>query len=280
MPLNDYWRKLLVNVGGIVQNELPKLGGNWVAAFFLVGLLVPFVNVALGRLRLFLLLSLAVLVVVQALGRTHLSADVPEINSENLLMLLAPLIFVYGVGIYSLLLDRLELPFPQLRYLMSGAFVVVASAPLIFLLLPPREFSLAYPPYSPQWIQRFGDLMDEKELMMSDMPWAVAWYGKRQCVWTTLNVQDPKRHDDFYTINDLQKPVRALYLTPLTTDGRFQSQMLIGQDWAWGRFAMDSLLRSNLPTGFPLKFSSSEQDLRNGHLFLTDWPRWQKRRSE
>ena len=273
--LGDYGRKLVVNVSGIIQNELPKLGGSWVTSFFLVGLLVPFVSTALGRLRIFLLLSLAVLTVVQALGRTHLSADSPEINSENQLILLTPLIFIYGAGMYSLLLDQLNLPFPQLRHLATGAFVGVACAPLIFTLLPPQEYPLAYPPYYPPWIQQFGRWMDEKELVMSDMPWAMAWYGKRQSVWTTLNVQDRKGRNDFFAVNDLQKPIHGLYLTTLTMDARFYSQMLRGQDWAWGKFVMDSLVTTNgLPVGFPLKYSPTGPFVSNGHLFLTDWPRW------
>ena len=275
--LHDCLQKLAVNLGGMLQNELPKLGGSVTTVFFLVGLMVPFVNVRLGRMRCFLLGSLAVLILAQALGRTYLSADSTEINSENLLVVPAPLIFMYGLGMYSLLLERLELPFAQLRHLVTGIFILAASAPLIFLLLPPREFPLVYPPYWPPWIQQFGRWMTEKELVMSDMPWATAWYGRRQSVWTTLNVQDPKNHDDFYTINDLKKPVRALYLTPLSMDARFFSQMLKGQDWAWGKFVVDSLVLTNgLPPGFPLKHSPVGPYLNSGHVFLTDWPRWKE----
>jgi hypothetical protein len=275
--LHDCLQKLSLNVGDMLQNELPKLGGSVTTVFFLVGLMVPFVSVGLGRMRLFLLGSLAVLFLVQALGRTHLSTDSPEINSENLLVLAAPLIFMYGVGLYSLLLDRLELPFAQLRHGVTGIVVFAASAPLIFLLLPPREFPIAYPPYWPPWIQQFSRWMSENELVMSDMPWATAWYGRRQSVWTTMNVQDPRNHDDFYAINDSKKPVRALYLTPLSMDARFFSQMLKGQDWAWGKFVVDSLVLTNgLPPGFPLKHSPVGPYLNSGHVFLTDWPRWKE----
>ena len=267
--LDDYLRKLGINIGEIFQHELPRLGGGWITAFFLVGLLVPFLSAALGRLRIFLLLSMAVLMVVQALGRT------PEINSENLLVLLAPLVFIYGAGMYSLLLDQVPLPFPQLRHLVTGVFLLFTCAPLVFTLLPPREYSLAYPPYYPPWIQQFGRWMEEKELVMSDMPWAMAWYGRRQSVWTTLNVQDRKGRDDFFAINDLQKPIHALYLTTLSMDARFYSQMLKGQDWAWGKFVMDSLVTTNgLPPGFPLKHTPIGPYLGNGQFFLTDWPRW------
>jgi hypothetical protein len=279
--LGDCRRKLVLNIGGMLQNELPKLGGSVVTAFFLAGLMVPFVSVTLARLRIFLLLSLAVLFVAQALGRTHLSADSPEINSENLLVLCAPLIVTFGAGMYWLLLERLEIPYPQWRYLVTGILMLVSSAPLLILLLPPREFPLAYPPYYPPWIQQFGLWLDKQELLMSDMPWATAWYGRRQSVWTTINVQDPRSHDDFYTINDAEKPVRALYLTPLSMDARFYSQMLKGQDWPWGKFVVDSLVLTNgLPPGFPLRHCYVDV-FGSGHVFLTDWPRWkQAARSE
>ena len=42
---------------------------------------------AISRLRYFLLISMAVLIAVQALGKTQLSEETPEINSENLLVL-------------------------------------------------------------------------------------------------------------------------------------------------------------------------------------------------
>ena len=41
-----------------------------------------------------------VFVVVQALGQTQLSDESPEVNSENLLVLLAPLVFIYGVSLF------------------------------------------------------------------------------------------------------------------------------------------------------------------------------------
>jgi hypothetical protein len=39
---SEYVRKLTTNLRDIVSNDLPKLGGNWISALFLAGLLVPF----------------------------------------------------------------------------------------------------------------------------------------------------------------------------------------------------------------------------------------------
>ena len=99
------------------------------------------------------------------------------------------------------------------------------------------------------------------------MPWAVAWYGDRQSIWTTLNVEDPKGGNDFYAINDYLKPVTGLYLTPITMDARFYSQMLKGPDWAWGRFIYSSM-QTNMPAGFPLGHAPAGY-LENGQFFLS-----------
>jgi len=208
-----FWHKLVSNCRGIFQSDLPRLGGSWVSAFFLVGLLVHFRNPRLGRLRLFLLASLVVLTVTQALGRTKLSEDSPEINSENLLVLVAPLVMIYGISLFYLVLEQMELPFFQFRPAAATLFAVIASLPLIFTILPPRTIPIAYPPYYPPGIQHAATWIKEDELMMSDIPCAVAWYGQSQCVSLTLNART-----DFLAINDYMKPISALYLTPQTID--------------------------------------------------------------
>lgn len=267
VELADYLRKFFMNTSQICQNDLPRLGGNWMSAFFLVGLMIAFNSLTLARIRYFLLFSLGITVIVQALGRTHISSLVPDVNTENLLVLFAPIVFLYGASLVSLLLDQIELPFPRANILISGVILVVASLPLIFAFLPPRSFSVMYPPYFPPLIHQAGGWFKQDELLMSDMPWAVAWYGRRTCVWNTLN---PK--EDFFRINDFQKPVKGLYLTQLTLDGKFQSQLVKGDDRPWGRFTLEVLLTSRVPAGFPLKTALSV--ILPEQIFLTDWERW------
>ena len=98
--------------------------------------------------------------------------------------------------------------------------------------------------------------MKPDELMMSDMPWAVAWYGDRKCLWATLDAPSDLRtakQSDFFDIHDYQKPIQGILLTRLTTDAKWFSQMIQGQDFAWGKFMLECLLRTNVPTGFPLE---------------------------
>lgn len=267
VELEDLTRKFLTNTGHMVQNELPRMGGNWISALFLAGLLIPFTRPALSRLRFFLLISIGLFIVVQAMCATFQSVLAPDLNSENLLVLFSPLVFMFGMGFFSLLLDQIELPFPRANLMISGIALVVASLPLVFTFLPPRSFSVVYPPYYPPLLQQTGGWFKEDELIMSDMPWAIAWYGDRYCVWHTIN---PK--DEFFKLNDFHKPVKALYLTQLTLDGRFQSQLVKGEDRPWGRFALEVLLTSKVPAGFPLKTALSV--ILPEQILLTDWERW------
>ncbi len=266
VSLDEHWAKLGDNLPAILQNDLPRLGGSWVAAFFLVGLLVPFRNPALGRLRVFVLLSLGVLAVVQSVAKTHIAAHAPDVNSENLLVVLAPLVFIFGTGLFVLLMDQLELPPFGARGTVIGLFLLVACAPLLFALGAAPRSPMVYQPYHPQVIHERAGWLGERELMMSDMPWAVAWYGRRDCVWLPSNVGE-----GFATVHRV-RPVAALYLTALTLDQKLVSELLQGDDPAWGEFAANAVVKREIPEGFPLKFAFAEGFPYQ--LFLADRERW------
>ena len=270
------WIKLLTNLRGIFEKNLFDMGGGWITALFLVGLLVGFRNATIRRLRYFLLMSLGLLIVVQAMGRTELSEDSPLINSENLLVLFIPVVLIYGVSFFYALLDQINLPIRELRFVVIGLFGVLVSLPMIFALLPPKTYPVAYPPYFPPAIQQTSSWLKENELMMSDVPWAVAWYGNRQCVWLTLyataNPSDPDSNENFFTINDYQKTINALYLTPRTLDDRFLSDWIRAGEQSWGSFVIETVIRRKYPPGFPLR--SAPSGFLPEQLFLADWQRW------
>jgi len=213
-------------------------------------------------------MCLGVFIIVQSLGRTQLSEQSPEINSENLLVLLVPLVFVFGASFFFTLLEQMALPLLQLRYAVIAGFAALCCLPLTFALLPPRTAPVVYPPYDPPEIQQTANWMKPDELMMSDVPWAVAWYGHRQCVWLSLDAQT-----EFFAINDYLKPVQALYLTPQTMDGKFVSDWVQTQDFSWGNFVVDSVLKAKIPNGFPL--NNAPKGFLPERLFLTDRARWQ-----
>lgn len=266
--LTPLWWKFFMNARQVLLTDLPRLGGTWITGFFLVGLLVGFRSPAISRLRYWLLGTLVTLLFVQSLIRTATADDFPDIHSGNLLVLLLPLVVIYGVALFYMLLDQLTLPMLAVRYVVIGAFCALLSLPMLFNFLPPKTSPVAFPPYHPPTIQTVAGWMRENELVMSDVPAAVAWYGNRQSVALTLDVQN-----EFYTLNDYFKPVKALYLTPITLDAKFLSQWVRpGGDRSWGMLIISALTKEELPPRFPLSKSTRLPE----QLFLSDWERWIK----
>ena len=99
------------------------------------------------------------------------------------------------------------------------------------------------------------------------------------CCGFFQRARSARGREDFYAFNDLRRPIHALYLTHATLDEPFFSEMYgdsrASQELTWGRFAVDSALRSDLPPGFPLRHAPAGY-LERGHFFLTDRVRWKK----
>ncbi len=258
-----YLAKLLSNLNTIIQGGLLPVAG-WLGVLFFAGLLLGLRNAAARRMRYFTLMCLATLMIVQAMGTTALSAASPDFNTENLLVLLAPLMVIFGTVFFLTLLDQMSLPVAVLRYGVIGLLAVLACQPLAATIFG-RTNPVSYPPYYPPEIQQVSGWMKPTELMMSDAPWAVAWYGQHQCLWLTLNAKS-----DFYAINDYLKPVEGIYFTSLTMDDKFLSDMARGNGDGWEHLVLGIGMGKTIPAGFPLR---SPKNLVTG-MFLTDRPRW------
>jgi len=272
----DIANKLKRNLRYLLVHELPRFSGGWFTVVCLVGLIVPFRNRSVRRLRVFLLMTLAMFALGQALGRTHLSsanstlaallakslgqgapvAVASGVNGENLLAILGPVSFLFGAGLFFSLLDRWKIDLPEMRLAASVGLVVAASLPMALSFLLPHPYPVVNPPYHPARMQYVSSLPGEsgeeiiraEDLLMSDIPWAVAWYGDRDCVWLTRNVQP-----DFYAINAQFRHVSAMYITEATTDRQYAASVLNANELNWERFMLAMQIEGDLPDGFPLE---------------------------
>lgn len=264
-----------------LRNPLPRLGSNWLVALFLAGLIVQFQDLGRRRIHRFALATLLWLFAVEPFCQTQLGQLVPVINSENLLVLMLPLTLIFGAAFVAMLVDAIEWDHLLLRDFALGSVAFIVSLPLLTALLPPRK-DTPVEPYAPALVQTLSGFVRPDELIMSDIPWGVSWYGNRDCVRLTLRVQDRQRTnqvavagvapEDFFQIHDL-RPVNALYLSPLTTEAPLRQFFDYDSDFAWGRFYFDVLLRGNAPSRFPL-YNTYPGAAKGGHLFLTDRVRW------
>ena len=263
--LTPYGHKLLDNLQSILQGELFRFGG-WMSILFFAGLLIGLRQSAARRLRYFILMCLGIFILAEALGRTQLSATTPEMNSENLLVLLTPFVVMFGLAFFLTMINQMHQPSLEARFAVVVVLVVLVWQPLITTLVG-KAPTVSYPPYYPPDVQKISRWMQPGEMMMSDIPWAVAWYGERQCVQTTINSQY-----EFFQLNDYIKPVHALYLSLNTLDGKLFSECLQGGVDSWGNFTLKTVAANQLPDGFPLKNFPLETLLSG--LYLTDRTRW------
>jgi hypothetical protein len=265
-------KKYLTQSRGYVEDYMWKSGAGLLGAFFLVGLLYRFRKTETLFMRRFIWWTSILAVIVSGFGSViSASKDFPA-NPSNLLVLLCPGVIIFGTAFFYLLLDRVNLQSTVLKRAAVVLFVLICASPMIYSLLPPRRGIIRYPspPYYEPIIAQIARWVQPQELMMTDMPWALAWYGDRKALWL------PYTLEDFYQINDYNQRVVLMYLSPISLDRRFLSESArksadLRPWWPW--------LTLRPPRDFPLQaftpLPGFEPDpLFPDHLVFADRTRW------
>ncbi len=128
-------------------------------------------------------------------------------DATQLAPIFAPIFTAYGVALVFNFLSRLQLGahFGLARSLTLFIMITVSAGAFLFSL--PGEFQRGlwlrdkglpqYPPYYPSALnavsgenKTLAELSNEKDIIVSDQPWAVAWYANRKSLWTPLRIDD------------------------------------------------------------------------------------------
>ncbi len=253
--MGDFQRvktKWTTNFASFYENGFTSLGGGLLIAFFMVTYFYRFARVHVHNLRWGIGLSMVLLFV----GAGFFGSDAYQFYH-----LFWPFVILYGLGFFSILLDRLDLNIELYKMGLTGLVVGLTALPLIVTIFLSPVPKLPYPPYYAPFVMRVSELLKPPEVMCSDMPWATAWYGKRTSILL------PATLDDYFEINDYRKYISGLYITTLTKDKPFVSQLLEGPEKTWLPIVM-----GRLTPDFPLRhgFALNKQD----QLFLSDSVRW------
>jgi hypothetical protein len=261
-------KKLAFNIRESFENHLPRLGGSWIFAFFLVGLLLPFSHQSRNRMRWLVVGFIPVLMLIEAAIRPSEEPNFPMLHQTHLLILVFPLVLIFGVAIFLVLAEQIQLPVPELRKAITLIFVLIGMFPLLVGFSRMGISPVAYPPYYPPVIQEAGNWFRPDELIMTDIPAGMAWYGRRQAVLPSGDAQA-----DFLKFNDELRSISGLYLTQETLNTPFLTG-IVNQQKSWARFYHFLWVKEEVPRGFPLK--ESIPGFLPDQVFLTDWERWNK----
>jgi hypothetical protein len=211
-----------------------------------------------------------------------------------------PLVLVMGTAFFVSLLEHTDWQVEGARYLATAAFGLIAVAPGVLMLLPPKKNPSAFPPYYPPMIQQAGGYLGDKELFICDIPWAMAWYGDRNSVWTTLYAYEAVGREDLAAVGDRRAKIAGLYLTQSSTMANFVEDMYRPAQFhkrveeevdiaegvdeevgsadrriGWPEFVYRSVDGGWLPRGFALHAAHNEF-LLLGHLLVLDVDRWNR----
>ncbi len=221
LNFQGFLRKVVGNSLAQITELYGYLGGVVAAPLFFLSLLHPFRRKEIGDFRWAILAMWLFAVIGMTLYGIKPLKD-STTHENNLHLLFIPLMTGYGLAFLSVLWNRLNLPL-QIPAFRNGHFVlaVLVSASPFLLNLGPRvmdlsridkEFKVQYPNYIPRLLKDYADLIPENEIIVSDIPWAVAWYGQRSSFWL------PKDQGQLSRLMALGKdkgtPLSALLLSP------------------------------------------------------------------
>ena len=256
--------------GGITsqfESLFGYLGYNVAATAFFFSLLHIFKRPTTNLFRWILVIMWACTIPGMALFPPSSAVSVNQMH-----VLFLPLFIAFGLAFLLVLWNRMDLRFPLARNTFIGLVFLVSATPMAVRLLTAPPSRVNWPPYIPPVINTVCRWMDNGELLCSDMPWATAWYGGRATVLLPATIAQ------FTTLHDyraLGSPINGLYLTPVSGDRPWISQIAKGEYKDWAAFIM----RTADLTRFPLKYFIP-LPLDNECVFYSNRDRWTPRTAQ
>jgi hypothetical protein len=265
-----WWRpKLQAGILSQAGNLLALLGGGVVAPLFFVSLLHPFKRRETADLRWAVLLMW--LFAVGGMALYGLKPGVPDsdhaVASNQLHVLFVPVMIAFGLAFLLTLANRLSfwaVPLLQTGF-MIGIFAI-CGLPLFLALLPSSAKAVQFPPYLPAVAHLLNTWAEPGEIVVSDQPWAVAWYADRRSLWMPAKLADFATMSDYKTLG---APFAGLFLSPVTLHAGFMVDIGRGEYKEWAQ----PIFRSPSPS-FPFKEMVPLVD--GDFLFYSDSRRWER----
>jgi len=208
---------------------IPFLGGILAAPIFFVALLHPFKRKPIANFRWLI----ALMWLFAALGMAIFGIDSKNsLHPNQIHLLFAPIMAAYGLAFLSILWSRLDVvtSLPVLRNAHYYVIIALSAAPMLLTLPKDVRNYLAvsdkggwpqWPPYYPivlnlglpNWVE--NDPL-QPEIVISDQPWAVAWYADTHSMWLPRSMDDFRKLDT--KASDLGTRFSGILITPESRD--------------------------------------------------------------
>lgn len=191
--------------------------------------------------------------------------DLTALQANDLHLLFIPFAVAYGMAFTLVLWTRFDVHLRLVRIAFLVAIYTVSLLPMGNLLLQKRS-KIQWPPYVPPSIAELSEWTSPDEIIMSDMPWGVAWYADRPSLWLPPTVKEYLELNDY---GKLGGRIVGMYLTPISGNQPFISGVVKGSYKEWQVFIM----RSAQVRDFPLQ-ALRPMAIDGECVFFADRPRW------
>jgi hypothetical protein len=287
-----FGRKLVFNASAQLHDVWQHFGGALPALLFFVALLHPFKKEEVrgfGR-------GLAVVWLFAMVGMLVVGLPRQQDDANQMHVLFIPAMSMFGFALLMVLWTRLGMKTPYGGWWSEHGAPLLATAlsavPLLTSLFTELTPGLSnkgqfahWPPYLPGQIARLASFTGERELIMSDIPWAVAWYADRPSAWI------PQEKVQFAEMRQLAEkaktPVVGFLFTPESLRVDRPADVFGGeyQDWAAEAFrgvafgfGVDLIGHSDFPFRefLPLSRTPSGGRVIVEMLYMSDKKRWEQ----
>jgi hypothetical protein len=260
---NLFRRRIQASLIDQLQAMSTLLGGVLVAPLFFLALLHRFKRPETEAFKW----ALGLMWAGAFLGTVLAGIETKWLDPNQIHLLFGPAMTLYGLAFLLVVLHRLYADPGVFRVLLLVAVGIISALPAAIGFLP-GNLLVNFPPYLPSVLQTFQRWSKPNEVISSDMPWAVAWYGDRKALWIPDKPGTFEEYSDYQTLGG---PIVMLYLTPLTRDLKYASQLVSGEYSSWGLLVLGL---DRAVEAFPLR--SRVFLAGNQCMLLADRPRWEQ----
>ncbi|MFM7182534.1 MAG: hypothetical protein ACKO2G_13865 [Verrucomicrobiales bacterium] len=251
-----------------LKNIVGYFGSILAAPVFFISLLHPFRRPEISVFR-WAILAMWIFAVI---GMALFGLPDGEFDSNQIHILFAPIMSAYGLAMVAILWNRMGVGAPTEMVKNSPFTAIVAISSIGMFVTIPRALKsggvfqeIPYYPYYPKGIKKLNEWTSEREVIVSDMPWAIAWYGDRTSAWMTKDLSQFDAMTEFFDQNRM--PVAGIYFSPVSVDRELGSTILQGEnaDWAyWILQPVSQIVQANSST------ARRENNFRFGVLNFLD----------
>lgn len=186
---SNFYLRLLGYIFNHLNSLYAYMGGILVTPFFLLALFNKYKRSVAEQLKW----AVCAMWLATGIGMTCFGHN-GEMDEDQLFIIFAPFFAAYGTALVFNFLARLQLGtgFGAVRALTIFFMLLLSSGSFMFNLPQELSFSILtsargipqYPPYYPPALNgKLHDMTTPEDVIVTDQPWAVAWYADRKALW-------------------------------------------------------------------------------------------------